>query len=193
MRNDQVTRRLFVKGASALAGNSALRAAMPGVFALAEAACTAREQATGFTTLSDAEAAEFEAIAARILPATDSPGAVEAGVIWFMDNAFATLMQDQLGAARQGLDELQATLGGKLFSTLDDATQDRHLADIEGTQFFALLRNMTIYGYFGMSRYGGNRDNVGWRLLGVADPRHTWQPPFGYYDAEYMRGEQNGE
>ena len=31
-------------------------------------------------------------------------------------------------------------------------------------------------------RYGGNRDRVGWKLIGFED-RMAYQPPFGYYDA----------
>jgi gluconate 2-dehydrogenase gamma chain len=193
MKGNRLTRRLFLQGSGAFASQSALRTALPGVFALAEVACSRREETRKFAVLTDREAIEFEAIAARILPTTDTPGAVEAGVIWFFDSAFDALMKDDLGAARQGLDDLQSSLGGQQFSALDDTAQDRALEAIEDGQFFDLMRNMTIYGFFGMSQYGGNRDNLGWQLLGVDDPVHTWQPPFGFYDAEYMLEENNGE
>ena len=32
--------------------------------------------------------------------------------------------------------------------------------------------------------YGGNRDGVGWRMIGFVD-EHAFQPPFGYYDRDY--------
>ena len=35
-----------------------------------------------------------------------------------------------------------------------------------------------------MPAYGGNRDGVGWKLIGFED-RHVFQPPFGYYDRDY--------
>jgi hypothetical protein len=37
---------------------------------------------------------------------------------------------------------------------------------------------------FAMPSYGGNRDKLGWALIGFQD-RHSWQPPFGYYDKGY--------
>jgi hypothetical protein len=37
---------------------------------------------------------------------------------------------------------------------------------------------------FSNPSYGGNRDEVGWKLIGFEAP-HPWQPPFGYYDADY--------
>ena len=193
MNQDQLTRRLFLQGSGSLAGSTMARAALPGVFAVAQAACTARDEGVSFAVLSDAEATAFGAIAARIMPTTDTPGAREAGVVHFMDKAFGSIMQEDLDSARQGLNELHAKLAGKSFSDLTEDEQDRHLSSIENTPFFRLMRTMTIYGFFGMQRYGGNIDNVGWKTVGVEDPLHTWQPPFGYYDAEYMQGEQNGE
>jgi hypothetical protein len=50
---------------------------------------------------------------------------------------------------------------------------------------------MTIAGFFGMSSYGGNRDNLGWKLLGLDGEHHAWQSPFGYYDAEYLEAESH--
>ena len=193
MNGDRPTRRLFLQGSGALAGRSVLRLALPGVIALAEAACSKRDESRNFAILTVSESIEFEAIASRILPTTDTPGAVEAGVIWFMDTAFESLMKNDLGAARKGLDNLQVSLDGGRFSGLEADAQDRALARIEDSEFFVLMRNMTIYGFFGMSHYGGNRDNIGWRLLGVDEPIHTWQSPFGFYDAEYMQAENSGE
>ncbi len=32
--------------------------------------------------------------------------------------------------------------------------------------------------------YGGNRDGLGWKLIGF-EAQHVFQPPFGYYDRDY--------
>jgi hypothetical protein len=42
---------------------------------------------------------------------------------------------------------------------------------------------MTILGFFAMSSYGGNRDHVGWDLIGF-EGHGAWTAPFGYYDQE---------
>ena len=43
-----------------------------------------------------------------------------------------------------------------------------------------------------MSRYGGNRNGVGWALVGF-DGHGAATAPFGYYDAAYMEARADGE
>lgn len=165
---------------------------------MSQAACTARDEARHFDNLSPAVARELEAIAARILPTTDSPGAREAGVVYFMDTALGTLIPDEAGELHQGLEKFSSGIaaafpGAGLFSDLSQADQDRHLKSQEDSAFFGLVHFMTVAGFFGMSHYGGNRDNVGWKHVGMDGPPHGWQPPYGYYDAEYAEGEADGD
>ena len=200
MSIDQLTRRRFLQGA---ASTAFARAGIGGLAAISQSACTARDKAAAFETLTEAEAREFEAIAARILPTTDTPGAREAGVIWFMDKAFGTFGADFLAPTRQGLADFQASIpaafpGAKMFSDLDEADQDRHLQSQQESGFFDTMRFTTVMGFFGMKKYGGNRDDAGWKLLGIDSHQHGWQPPFGYYDAEYatevqLQGAKNGK
>lgn len=158
-----------------------------GLAALAEAAHA--QMAEGeFKTLTPKEARELEAIAARILPTTDTPGAREAGVIWFFDQTLGTFNADKLAALRSGLKEFQASVpDGKRFSDLAEATQDAYLKTREDSEFFALCRFMTLCGFFGMRKYGGNRDDAGWKLIGMSPHQHVYTSPFGYYDEEYLR------
>ena len=37
---------------------------------------------------------------------------------------------------------------------------------------------------FSPPSYGGNRNGVGWALIGFAD-EHVFLPPFGFYDRDY--------
>ena len=39
-------------------------------------------------------------------------------------------------------------------------------------------------GLFAAPEYGGSGGEVGNALIGFED-RHVWQPPYGYYDADY--------
>jgi len=188
MSNSNNSRRSFLQNGVALAGGSWLRFSVPGIAALAQAACAAKEEARPFTTLSEAEALEFEAVAARILPTTTTPGAREAGVIWFFDQTFASFNSGNLEFARGGLAGFQGAIAaGTLFSELDEASQDAHMKTQENTPFFELMQFMTICGFFGMSKHGGNQDDVGWNLLGVDPNLHAHQSPFGYYDAEFIK------
>ena len=61
------------------------------------------------------------------------------------------------------------------------------LEAIEKTSFFELLRLHTIMGFLASPGYGGNYNQVGWKLIGFED-KHVFSPPFGYYDAEYNKG-----
>lgn len=197
MSSGRFSRRDFLAGSGAAAGSVLLRAGGPAFAALSASACTARDEGAALTVLSAAEAREFEAIAARILPTTDTPGAREAGVIRFMDLSFDSIMKDSLGFARSGLADFQAGLpaaypDANSFADLDETSQDEYLATQEESAFFGLMHFMTVAGFFGMSSYGGNRDNVGWKLLGL-DGRHVWQPPFGHYDADYLEAGDDGD
>jgi gluconate 2-dehydrogenase gamma chain len=144
------------------------------------------------------EAADFAAIAARIIPSTDTPGAAEAGVIHFFDNAFAAEMSGMLAAARAGLAKFNATLaesftGKERFASLSPDEQDAFLSTQDSGAFFKLCWQMTIFGFFSMSKYGGNRDHVGWDLIGFEGNTGVWQNPFGYYDAAYAKEQARGE
>ncbi|RLA30128.1 MAG: hypothetical protein DRR11_14035 [Gammaproteobacteria bacterium] len=188
MHNDDNSRRDFLRGGVALAGGSMLRFTVPGIAALAQAACSAKDESKAFAILTSSEAREFEAIAARILPTTATPGAREAGVIWFFDQTFGTFNAGNLQFARSGLADFQAAVDGStLFSDLDETTQDAHLKTQDQTPFFNMIWFMTLTGFFGMSKYGGNRNDIGWKLLDVDPTQHAYQSPFGYYDAEYMK------
>jgi len=191
------SRREFLQGSGLLAGTSALRWGIPGLGALSQAACSARDAGAAFETLSAGAARELDAIAARILPTTDTPGAHDAGVIWFMDKALGDFLAPQKDFLLAGLADFQAPVaaafpGATRFSDLDTGDQDRHLHTQDTTPFFGLVRFMTLAGMFGMASYGGNRDAAGWRLLGLDPHQHAFLPPFGHYDAAAATGDSHG-
>ena len=193
-KNKKLSRRDFLNSAGAISSISCLRIAAPALVTLSQAACSAKEQRAAFETLREAEAADFSAIAARIIPTTDTPGATEAGVIYFIDRAFGEEQSGSLGFARSHLDELNATLpDGTRFADLDETKQDALLTNIENNGFFALMRVMTVFGFFAMSSYGGNMDHIGWDLIGFKGHHGAWENPFGHYDAAVHEGSSNGE
>ena len=192
-RDPGLSRRAFLSAAGAGAGATWLRLTGPAVAAIAQAACTAKENASPFVVLADDEASDVAAIAARIIPTTDTPGAGEAGVVYFFDQAFADEMRGALELARTGLAGLNDRADGRRFAELGAGAQDAALAAIEGQPFFELMRVMTIFGFFAMSEYGGNRDQVGWQLIGFDGHHGAWQYPFGYYDAAVHGTDADGD
>ena len=193
---EDLSRRLFLQSAGALTGSTYLRILGPGIAAISQAACSARDEGAAFTVLGVGEARDFAAIAARIIPTTDTPGASEAGVIHFIDKAFAAEMRGQLEFARSGLaafnEAISAHHDGKRLDELDEDAQDAFLASQDETPFFRLVWVMTIFGFFSMPKHGGNRDKVGWELIGFEGDHGPWQYPFGYYDAQVHGKENNG-
>ncbi len=198
MISEELTRRTFLQGSGTFVGSTLLRAGVPAVAAVSQAACTARDEGASFETITGAEAREIVAVAARILPTTDTPGATEAGAVYFFDKALGSFFADNLEYGRMQLAEFQSGIaqaypGAERFSDLDEADQDAYLKTQEQSPFFQGARILTIFGVFSMSRYGGNRDKIGWKLVGMDGPPHAWSYPFGYYDTEYMEEQQSGE
>jgi len=189
MERQGISRRALLRSTLEALPRSAILLGMPAVLAACSRAVQNQLDGIGLQLLGGAEAEEFAAIADRIIPPDETPGAREAGVVHFMDTVLADqrerelqLLRDGLGELRQRADQVGATAG---FSSLDAGAQDELLREIENTEFFATVRYLTVAGMFALSRYGGNRDNIGWRLIGF-ERRPVWQPPFGHYDEDYM-------
>ena len=195
--NHSISRRNFLKSSGTISGASLLKIGAPALAAIAQAACSAKTEGASFTVLGAVEAADLAAIAARILPTTDTPGATEAGVIHFFDRALGAEMQSSLGFLRGELAALNdrvsaAHASDAHFSDIPETTQDTLLKDIEDGGFFGLMWAMTMFGFFGMSQHGGNKDQVAWDLIGFEGNHGAWQYPFGHYDAEYAKEKANG-
>jgi hypothetical protein len=167
-----------------------LKLGAPSLAAITGAACTAKQESAAFSVLSAADAADLEAISARIVPTTDTPGASEAGVIYFFDRALGDELKPRLPFVVSSLAELNGE--GERFSELGSVEQDELLTSIEDGEFFDFLWLFTMIGFFAMSRYGGNKDNIAWDLIGFEGDHGAWEYPFGYYDAEYAREKADG-
>lgn len=193
-----VSRRQFLRSSGTLGGAAYLRLLGPALIAITESACTAKQESSVFRVLGEDEALDLMTIAARIIPTTDTPGATEAGVVHFFDNAFAADMADSLEGARLGLASFNRALQGAhpdvdRFADLSENDQDAFLKTRESTAFFDLTWTMTVYGFFSMEQYGGNNNHIGWDLIGFEGNHGAWQYPFGYYDAEIHEETTGGE
>lgn len=193
MTAKQLSRRAFLRSASGAARGSIIVLGMPAILVSCERSQEAILNNEHFIVLNEEEAMEFHAIAARIIPTDETPGATEAGVIYFIDTVLADNRAAELEVLREGLRELQVVVAlnfsASYFHQLEPAQQDQALSEVEDTPFFNTIRFLTIAGMFSLPEYGGNRGKVGYELIGFED-QHAWAAPYGYYDADYAeRGE----
>jgi gluconate 2-dehydrogenase gamma chain len=185
-------RREFLASSAALLGSGWATMHLPVLASLAAWARTAAAAQAPFTILTPAEARTMEAFAAQIVPSDGtSPGAKEAGAVWFIDRALASYFPEMKEPVKLGILELdvRARRRGKTitaFPDLSSSDQIRIMRQVEDTPFFFMGRMLTVIGVFADSRHGGNRDHVGERILGI-EHKPAYQPPFGWYDAEERR------
>ena len=136
-------------------------------------------------TLTSAESAALDAFASRILPSDDgTPGAHEARAVHFIDRGLTGAMaasREQYTAGLAALDDHAMQVGGSAFHALPASAQDAIIDAMTRSAipesptlnagFFNLVRTHTIEGTFSDPYYGGNRDFVGWDLIGYPGVR----------------------
>ncbi|MCW5770222.1 MAG: gluconate 2-dehydrogenase subunit 3 family protein [Rhodospirillaceae bacterium] len=86
----------------------------------------------------------------------------------------------------------RAAFGGKSFDALAAEQQDRLLGDLENGRielpgvkaeaFFDLLLQNTVEGFFSDPLYGGNRDMVGWKLIGFPGAHYNYRDYIGKHN-----------
>lgn len=174
-----------------------------------------------FTT---AESAFIDAALSRLIPKDDlGPGAKEAGVgefisrqlggpygraqTWYMQGPWREGTEQQGYQLKLTPAELYRTAiadidayckqqyGGKSFSELDAASQDKLLHGLEkgeiqlarapAKQFFDMLWHNTREGFLADPMYGGNRDFAGWKLIGFPGPRYNYVAEIDQYGKPY--------
>lgn len=144
----------------------------------------------GPSVLERAEFVDLEAIAAQIVPSDVSgPGAQEAGAAQFIDRALSSFYARLAPEFRAGLQEFQRGVRARYpepgtFAQLPSSDQIEWLRSVEHTPFFVAVRQLTVMGMFSSPAYGGNRNGIGWQILGFVD-QHAFTPPFGHYDRDY--------
>jgi gluconate 2-dehydrogenase gamma chain len=186
------SRRKFLQASGGTLGMAWLAASWPQVVAAAQHAHQAATDTADrgkFLLLNAAQARDVDAIASQIVPSGATPGAHEAGVVYFIDHVHAGVWKENGQEFLAGLTDFQAKCakhhpGVAQFADLSFADQTAYLQHIEHTSFFGGMKFLTVVGLLALPSYGGNAGKLGWKLVGFVD-QHAWQPPFGHYDAEY--------
>lgn len=194
MATDQ-TRRLFLGQAGASLGLLCLSSLTPDLLAKAHAyaQATHADGTKAYRFFTPQQAADFDAFSAQIIPSDDTPGAREANVVHFTDFVLSTIDSDQQAPVHDAFKALHEQVAKTVpsatsFAALTSAQQIAVMKAMEKTPEFGLLRGFTLTGFLcDPSLGGGNKDQVGWKLIGFQDD-FLYQPPFGYYDAHYDEG-----
>lgn len=111
----------------------------------------------------------------RILPTDQDPGAKEANVIEFIDRELVYPANASVSAVIMSgivaLDRLSLRHGGQRFAALTVEEQDEILREVynkskRGRDFVSFLVYLTLEGFLGDPKWGGNQNGVGWKLIG---------------------------
>ena len=122
---------------------------------------------------TDHEATTLAAICNQIIPPDDYPGAVDAGVLDFIDRQLVGHYEHWQQAYRTGIAELDEASTRQHSAPFADLTPEQQIILLEKqeqTTFFRMVRDHTMQGYYGDSRHGGNQDAISWQMIGVANP-----------------------
>ena len=127
-------------------------------------------------------------------------------VDWYMQGPWADGTEEQgyqrrrtpaevYRAAILAIDSRSRRSSGKLFAALYGGDQDAllhaledgkvDLGDVSAKTFFDLLWQNTQEGFFADPIYLGNRNFVGWRLIGYPGPRYNYDSAIGHYGERY--------
>lgn len=153
--------------------------------------------------LTRAEAVTAAAAMERIFPDDDlGPGAIVAGTVYYLDRALAGAelhLQDFYRAGLRRLDFVARGRFGAVFARCTSEQQDELIGALAADTvpefdrsptalaFFESLRGHTIEGMFSDPVHGGNRDVVGWRLLGYLGPQPSYSHAEQQLDAKILR------
>ena len=116
----------------------------------------------------------------RIIPQDDFPDAWEAGVGNYLARQFDRDLHSQVETYHLGLEALEAesqAFAGKGFTELDTSAQDVILSGLEAgqvtlswlvnpTEFFHMVIEHVMEGYYSDPGNGGNRDSIAWQMIG---------------------------
>ncbi|MDR1344795.1 MAG: gluconate 2-dehydrogenase subunit 3 family protein [Tannerellaceae bacterium] len=177
-------RRQFIKQSVALSG------------CLLLPACRRSPHARLYRTFSPEEAGCLIALCEQVIPADDTPGATDAGVIFYIDTTVARYFPETVSRYKTGIASLQTYClreHGSSFETLAQSVQTDIMKRMdtgdfpsedgwEGVSpksFMSMLTEHTMQGFYGPPRHGGNRNYASYRMLKLDFPLVVGQNRYG--------------
>jgi gluconate 2-dehydrogenase gamma chain len=124
----------------------------------------------------------LEVLAEQIVPADSDPGARDAGVLQYIDKLLSgdqASKRSLYAAGLEGVDQTSRLMFGRDFIGLSFEEQTAVLKAIEhgegpgeiwktvsSQEFFEMLWNHVLEGFYGPPREGGNKNYVSWKMIG---------------------------
>ncbi|MDP3916011.1 MAG: gluconate 2-dehydrogenase subunit 3 family protein [Bacteroidota bacterium] len=166
-------RREFIKSASLAFGSVLL---FP--------SCLKQKSSFRFFTPEDASC--IIAFCEQIIPKDESPGATDAGVIYYIDRQLSGVFHYDQETYRSGIRNLQTWCNlkyGKTFEAIVPEDQIKILKMLQSNElnesewpgskpadFFNLVRAHTMQGFYGSPIHGGNKDYMSFEMLRIDFP-----------------------
>ena len=136
--------------------------------------------------LTEQESVLLDALVEQIIPTDEWPGGRDAGVTNFIDNQLVGPYTRYQETYRKGLRAIQETCKTKFqkpFEKLSWEQQRQFLVTMEAgkmegkawekgfdREFFGLIRNHSMQGFYGSPRHGGNKNNVSYKMMKLDYP-----------------------
>ena len=132
------------------------------------------------------EARTLAAACDQIIPSDDAPGAAWAGVVNFIDRQLCGPYRRWRDFYRDGIAAIERSSRALYNSDFAVLSHDKQIellmkteqgkapheawTKIPSTEFFKMLVDHTMQGYYGDPRHGGNRDRASWKMVGLSYP-----------------------
>lgn len=176
-------RRNFIKQCIALSGSLLL---LP--------ACST-ENRSPYRSFSQKQAACIGAICEQIIPTDEYPGAIDAGVVNYIDRQIYIRFPELKELYHEGVHSINSYCNAaynKDFSEISWDEQTNVLQQMERrelpeeywqavsqTNFFWTIRRNTMQGFYGAPHHGGNKDYVSYRMMNLNYPFIVGQNRYG--------------
>jgi gluconate 2-dehydrogenase gamma chain len=136
--------------------------------------------------LTEQESILLDALVEQIIPADEWPGGRDACVTNFIDTQLTGPYIRFQKSYRQGLLAIQETCRAKYQKQFEDLPWEEQTlflkimeaGKLEGknwingsdAEFFRLVRDHSLQGYYGSPRHGGNKNNISYKMLNLDYP-----------------------
>lgn len=158
-------------------------------------ACSTSKEKKTYRAFSEEESDCIGAICEQIIPTDEYPGAIDAGVVNYIDKILYQRfpnLKERYYAGIHAINKYCYDTHGNLFARLDWNLQTKILKDMEAHKlpevywtdisqgsFFWMVRNHTMQGFYGPPHHGGNKDYVSFRMMKLDYPFLAGQNRYG--------------